>query len=446
MHDSIIFTFALLVFGFGLLSRRLGRGIITPPLAFLGFGLLLAPQALATIGLTSPFQPLDGLQSTIRLLGEITLIIVLFTDATQIDLRALRRELGIPVRLLSVGMPLTVALGAALAAPLVPGLGMWELALLGAVLAPTDAALGQAVVTSERVPLDIRQGLSAESGLNDGIAVPLVIIFASLSGIGEMVDGVQRTAGDCLVFAAQQVTLGPLAGLSTGLVAVAAMSAAIRHDSMDRAYQELAGIAIALLAFTFADSIGGNGFIAAFVAGLVLGNTKREEVCSRLYDFAEAESQLLMLVTFLLVGLALAWPTLSAATPAAWIYATLSLTLIRMLPVTIALIGSDLSWSGRLFVGWFGPRGLASILFAILLIEELPVPHADAIVEVVLLTVLLSVLAHGVTAAPLARIYSVRSGPAGRNHDPDRPSPVRKRKLLSPNDSRSETLDCTDRR
>lgn len=434
MHDSIIFTVALLVFGFGLLSRRLGHGIVTAPLAFLGFGLLLAPQALGLLGLTSPFEHVDGLQSTIHLLGEITLVIVLFTDATQIDLRALRRQLGLPVRLLSIGLPLTVVLGAALAAPLVPGLGVWELALLGAILAPTDAALGQAVVTSDEVPLDIRQALSAESGLNDGIAVPMVVIFASLSGIGEMVGGEQRTASECLVFATEQVTLGPLAGLLVGAVAVVAMAWAIRREFMEHAYQELAGIAIALLAFTLADSIGGNGFIAAFVAGLVLGNSKREEVCSRLYDFAEAESQLLMLITFLLVGLSLAWPTLSAATPNAWLYAALSLTVIRMLPVALALIGSGLGWQGRLFMGWFGPRGLASILFAILLIEELPVPHAEALVEVVLLTVLLSVVAHGVTAAPLARAYSAKCLENGTASVPAGPTPVRKRHLMGPDE------------
>ena len=436
MHDSIIFTLALLVFGFGLLSRRLGRGVVTPPLAFVGFGMLLAPQALATLGLTSPFEHLEHLEPTIHLLGEITLIIVLFTDATQMDLRALRKGFGLPVRLLAIGMPLTVALGAALAAPLVPGLGIWEMALLGAVLAPTDAALGQAVVTSDDVPLEVRQGLSAESGLNDGIAVPMVVIFASLAGIGEMVGGQQQTAAECLVFAAEQVTLGPLAGGLVGLLAVFAMSWAIRREAMEHAYQELAGIAIALLAYTLADSIGGNGFIAAFVAGLVLGNSKREEICSRLYDFAEAESQLLMLITFLLVGLGLAWPTLTASTPAAWFYALLSLTLIRMLPVALALIGSDLPWRGRFFVGWFGPRGLASILFAILLIEELPVPNASLLVEVVLLTVLLSVVAHGITAAPFARAYATSPEEPKALPPRERPSPVRKRGLMGPDQPR----------
>ncbi len=428
MLESAVLTLALLVFAFGLLSRRLGEGVVTPPLAFVGFGMLLAPQALRHIGLPSPFGHTEGLEPAIHLLGELTLIIVLFTDATQIDIRALKRGAGIPVRLLTIGLPLTVALGAAAAAPLVPGLGPWELALLGAVLAPTDAALGQAVVTSKKVPLPIRQGLSAESGLNDGIAVPLVVIFASLAGIGQTVEGVERTSGECLTFALGQVTLGPLAGWIIGGLAAWAMAWAIREKAMDHAYQELAGIAIALIAYTGASAIGGNGFIAAFVAGLVLGNSKREEVCACLYDFAEAESQLLMLVTFLLVGLGLAWPTLSAAPVSAWIYALLSLTVLRMLPVALALARSEHSLSTKLFLGWFGPRGLASILFAILLLEELYVPHSEEIVQVVLLTVLLSVLVHGMSAAPLTRLYA-------RNLSPARvatgPGPVRKRRLTS---------------
>ncbi len=425
MHESSILTIAFLVFAFGLLSKRLGKGVVTPPLAFVGFGMLLAPEAMHHLGIPTPFGHTEHLESVIHLLGELTLVIVLFTDATQINIRALRQGAGIPIRLLALGMPLTVALGAAAAAPLIPGLGPWEMALLGAVLAPTDAALGQAVVSSKEVPLEIRQGLSAESGLNDGIAVPLVVIFATLAGIGQMVEGVERSTGECVRFALAQVTLGPLAGWVIGAVAAWAMTLAIRRGTMDHSYQELAGIAIALVAYTGASAIGGNGFIAAFVAGLVLGNSSKE-VCACLYDFAEAEAQLLMLVTFFLVGLGLAWPTLVAAPPSAWIYAFLSLTVIRILPVWIAMAGSGKSAGTKLYLGWFGPRGLASILFAILLLEELYVPNGEAIVQVVLLTVLLSVVVHGMSAAPLTRLFA-RSQPAAAEVAGS--PPVRKRML-----------------
>jgi NhaP-type Na+/H+ or K+/H+ antiporter len=423
MHESAILTIAILVFGFGLLSKRLQRGVVTPPLAFVGFGMLLAPEAMQQFGIPTPFGQSEHLESAIHLLGELTLIIVLFTDATQIDVGALRRGAGLPLRLLAIGMPLTVVLGAAAAALLVPGLGFWEMALLGAVLAPTDAALGQAVVASKEVPLQVRQGLSAESGLNDGIAVPLVVIFATLAGIGQMVGGEERSTVECVSFALKQVTLGPLVGAVIGLVAAWAMSLAIRKKAMDHAYQELAGIAIALIAYMGASAIGGNGFIAAFVAGLVLGNSSKE-VCSCLYDFAEAEAQLLMLVTFFLVGLGIAWPTLASAPSSAWIYAIASLTVLRMLPVAIAMAGSGHSRQTKLFIGWFGPRGLASILFGILLLEELHVPNSEALGQVIMLTVLLSVLAHGMSAAPLTRLYarSLRDIPSAAG-----PNPVRKR-------------------
>ncbi len=426
MYDSAILVLAILVFGFGLLSRRLGRGVITPPLAFVGFGMLLAAPALDLLGIPSPFQGAEHLESVIHLLGELTLVVVLFTDAAQINVRSLVRGAGLPVRLLAIGMPLTVALGAAAAAPLIPGLGPWELALIGAVLAPTDAALGQAVVTSEEVPLQIRQGLSAESGLNDGIAVPMVVIFASLAGVGQMVEGEMLTLDHCATFAAKQVLLGPLVGLVIGAVAAWAMGRAIQLQAMSHAYQEIAGLAIALIAYTAAIAVGGNGFIATFVAGLVLGNSS-QQVCECLWDFAEAEGQLLMLVTFFLVGLTIAWPTLADAPLSAWIYAIASLTVLRMLPVAVALLGSGFDTSTRLYVGWFGPRGLASILFAILLLEELYVPHSEQIVQVVLLTVLLSVLLHGLTASPLTRLFA-RSHPVMPECDLEH-NPVRKRAL-----------------
>lgn len=426
-HESAILVLAVLVFGFGLLSRRLSRGVITPPLAFVGFGMLLSAPAMELLGIPSLLGKADHLEPVIHLLGEFTLVVVLFTDAAQIDIRALRRGAGLPVRLLGIGMPLTIVAGTIAAAVVFPGFELWELILLGAILAPTDAALGQAVLMSKDVPLQIRQGLSAESGLNDGIAVPVVVIFASLAGVGQLVDGEPLTLEYCLLFAAKQVVLGPLVGLAVGFVAAMAMAWAIRREAMDHAYQEIAGLALALLAYTAASALGGNGFIATFVAGLVLGNSSAT-VGEGLWDFAEEEGQLLVLVTFFLVGLTLGWPTLVAAPVSAWVYAIASLTVLRMLPVALALVDSGFDTSTRLYVGWFGPRGLASILFAILLLDELHVPHSEQIVQVVMLTVLLSVAAHGLTATPLTRLF-VRS-----HADMPEPDilhhPVRKRRLV----------------
>lgn len=405
IETSHLFILALLVFGFGLGSRKFSSSIITAPMAFVAFGLIMAPGVCESLGFGDLFSELEHLDSTIHLLGEITLVVVLFTDAAQIQIRTLIKGAAIPSRLLFIGMPLTILLGVLVGSFFFESLSFWELALLATMLAPTDAALGQAVVSSEKIPLSIRQGLSVESGLNDGIAVPLVLIFASLASIGNDIAGEGMTGIECATFAGKQVIFGPLVGMLVGTVGAALMTKAIRRGWMEHAYREFAGITLALIAFVGAGFVGGNGFIAAFVAGMVMGNSSKE-VRENLYDFAEAESQLLMLTTFFLVGLVLVWEPLNHASWQVWVYAVLSLTLIRMLPVAISMIGLGVQRSTIGFLGWFGPRGLASVLFSVLVIEELPVPHSDEIVQIVIITVLLSVFAHGITASPISKMYA----------------------------------------
>ena len=405
-----LIVIAMLVLGFGLVSRAVARGIITAPMVFALAGLALANGA-AWLGI-GPFADYEGVETIVHTLGECTLIVLLFTDAARIDLQALRRDGGLPARLLGLGMPLTILLGAVVAWLLFPELGIWELALVAAVLAPTDAALGQAVVTSDGVPPRIRQTLSVESGLNDGIAVPLVVLFASMASIGVETLGVDAaghalTAGAGASFAARQILLGPLAGIIVGFVGAKLVGASMKRGWMDHDFQELSGVALALLAAFGAELIGGNAFIAAFVGGLTFGNSSKR-VCSCLYDFAEAEGTLLMLLTFLFAGAALAPEALFGASWQMYVYAALSLTVIRMLPVGLSLIGVPTSMPTTLFLGWFGPRGLASILFAILLLEELPVPHADEIFSIAMVTVMMSVVLHGATAAPGVRWYARR--------------------------------------
>lgn len=405
IETTHLFVLAILIFAFGLGSKVFSRGFVSAPMAFVAFGLLMAPEVCESIGLGGLFSKLNHLDSTIHLLGEITLVVVLFTDAAQIQIRTLIKGAAIPSRLLLIGMPLTILFGAVLGSFFFKELGIWELALLGSMLAPTDAALGQAVVTSKRVPLRIRQGLSVESGLNDGIAVPLVLIFASLASIGQAMDEQMMTGIECATFASKQVVFGPLAGILVGSIGAFLMTRAIKHGWMEHSYREFAGITLAVIAFVGAGLIGGNGFIAAFVAGIVMGNSSKE-VRENLYDFAEAESQLLMLTTFFLVGLVLVWEPLNHASLSVWLYAILSLTVVRMIPVAISMIGTGVQISTIGFLGWFGPRGLASVLFAVLVIEELPIPHSEEIVQIVIITVLLSVFMHGVTAAPFSKLYA----------------------------------------
>ena len=407
---------ALFVLGYGLVSKRLERTMVTPPMVFVLLGLLFGGGSLASLGM-------DADQRVIHVLAELTLVLVLFGDAARIDLRVLREEFGLPVRLLGVGLPLTILAGTLIGKLVLPNLTWLEAAALGAILAPTDAALGQAVVSAPSVPLRIRQALNVESGLNDGIALPVVLIFAALASMG---GGEGRSAADWVQFAALQVTLGPLAGVTVAWIGGRLITWSDSREWMDGRFARLAGISLALLSFASAELIGGNGFIAAFVAGMTLGNSQRGK-CEYLYSFLEAEGQLLALLVFLLLGLSFAWPTLAESDGNMWLYAGLSLTVVRMVPVAISMIGSGLRPPSVLFLGWFGPRGLASLLFAILILEEADLPHGQLVFNVVILTVLGSVFAHGMSAAPAATWYGKLASDASRcpaEHKPVTEHPV----------------------
>ena len=384
---------ASVVFVFGLVSRRLEGTVLTAPLVFVAAGVILGPAGLGLV----EFE-LDDY--TVLLLGEIALAIVLFTDAARTNLSTLRQNEGLPLRLLGIGMPLTIALGTVVAALVLTDLSFWEAAIVGTVLAPTDAALGQAVVSNPRVPLRVRQALTVEAGLNDGLSVPFLALFLNLAVAEEEL----QPASYWIRFALEQVGLGVLVGAGVGMAGGWLVSLASKRGWMTDSSQRLALLALALIAWALADQLGGNGFIAAFVGGLVVGPTV-ERVGEQLILFTEAEGQLLNLSVFFIFGVLV----VGLIQPLSWevaLYGLLSLTLIRMLPVAASLVGTRLRGVSMLFMGWFGPRGLASIVLGLIVVAEAPLLAGREQIElVVALTVLLSVLLHGITAAPLSAKY-----------------------------------------
>ncbi|MEM6792557.1 MAG: cation:proton antiporter [Acidobacteriota bacterium] len=394
MEGPVLVTVAVAILAFGVISRRAERTALTPPIFFVALGLGAQAFGLVHLEVSEP---------AIHLLAEITLVIILFTDASRIRFEQVRQGGNLPARLLAIGMPLTIVLGAGIAAGLFPQLTFWEAALLATVLAPTDAALGQAVVSSPKVPIRIRQALNVESGLNDGIALPLVLVFLSAcaSAIPEL-----GGTGYWLRFAALQVTLGPLTGALVGWLGGRAVAASTARGWMNHSFQHLSSLGLALLSFAGANAIGGNGFIAAFVAGLVLGNTVSDQVCECLYDFAEAEGQFLALLVFLVFGAVLLPHHLDHVSWQAVLYGLLSLTVVRILPVAVSLLGLGLRWPTVLFLGWFGPRGIASILFGLVVVADSQLAGGPNIFATVLVTVLLSVLLHGATAYAGASWYA----------------------------------------
>ncbi|MEH6755590.1 MAG: cation:proton antiporter, partial [Alphaproteobacteria bacterium] len=342
MEAPTFLILALVLLGFGLVSARLSRTVLTAPILFVVFGLLLGPLGVGVV-------QIDFAGNTLKIIAEFTLVLVLYTDAARINVRTLWRYHSLPTRMLVVGLPLTILAGTIAGMVVFPELLFFEAALLAAILAPTDAALGQAVVTNGNVPVRIRQTLNAESGLNDGIALPVVLLFASFVLATE---GLAQDAAGWIEFGLLQVTLGPLAGLLIGYIGGHLIDKSSTAGWMTPAFQGLSTLAIALAAFSLAELVEGNGFLAAFVAGLTMGNVHRG-VCDYLFDFAESEGQLLTVLTFFLFGAVIVPEVIGHATPMILLYAILSLTIVRMVPVAISLIGSRLQFPTWIFLGWF---------------------------------------------------------------------------------------------
>jgi sodium/hydrogen antiporter len=385
---------ALALIGVAAVSGKIGGTSLTPAMLFVGIGLLAGKQGLDLV-VPSPASAM------VRQLAEATLAFVLFTDASRIDLRALRREYAVPARLLGLGLPLTIALGALLAAALFGALSFPEAVVLAIVLAPTDAALGQAVVTESRLPSRIRQGLNVESGLNDGICVPLLLI--ALAFAEEDAGRVSATHAARLAF--EEIGYGIGAGVLAGALAAGVVVQGTRRGLIEPAWLQIVPAAGAVFAYAVATPLGGSGFIAAFVAGIVFAALRKHEGGEVTYLVDELGG-LLNGITLVVFGAVLLSPTLRHLDWRIAVYAVASLTLVRMAPVAVAMLGTGARPRTVAFLGWFGPRGLASIVFALLVVDEANLPHTQTIVLSAYATVGLSVLAHGVTAAPLARRYA----------------------------------------
>ena len=394
MEFAAVLVVAGVVFAYSLVSNWLAARSITGPIVFVATGMALGPAGAGAIGG-------DLTEGSVEILAEVTLVLLLFTDATRIDLALLRRQILLPSRLLLIGLPLTVLAGTGAAVALFPDLALWEAALVAAVLAPTDAALGQAVVSDLRVPVRIRQALNVESGLNDGLMLPAITVVVALAAIGIETE----SPSFWFTFAARQIAYGLVAGVVIGLAGGRLLDASASRGWVAPTMRQLATLSVGMAAFAAATALDGNGFVAAFVAGLSFGSAAREQ-CESAADFAEDEGHLLMLITFLFFGATLAGPALSELTPRIAIYAVLSLTLLRMVPVGLSVIGVGLKRNTIGYLGWFGPRGLASILFGIFVLEQADLPSAEQILHIVTWTVLISVVLHGISSVPLTDRYT----------------------------------------
>jgi sodium/hydrogen antiporter len=387
-NAAILAAFLLI---YSAIAGRVERSLISGPIVFTGVGFILGPDGLGVLRLDIGGEGL-------RTLAELTLAMVLFTDAANADFGVVRRNLGLPERLLMVGLPLTILLGFLVAAIVFPSLGILEMALLAALLAPTDAALGKPVVTNRAVPPVMREALNLESGLNDGICVPIVVLLLGLA-VGTQIQG------DKVVHAARVVVeaigIGAAFGLGLTWLTTLMLRFAERRGWISEHWLQISIVALAAACFASAQAAGGSGFIACFVGGLLVSGLQvghREE----LLRGAEGMGDTLALLTWVAFGGIVVARLIDRVTWPALFYAVLSLTAVRMLPVFLCLIGTRTSTMDKLFIGWFGPRGLATIVFAVLVLDE-KLPGNDTIMLAAGWTVLLSVAAHGATANPLVK-------------------------------------------
>lgn len=391
--------FAILLAIYGSIGMRLGRWSITMPMVFVIAGAVLGVYGLNWL----PIRPGD---EAIRVLTELTLALLLFADASTIDFSRLRHDAALPLRLLGGGLPLTMALGALIALMLFLSKGVGFALLLAAILAPTDAALGLPIFINPNVPGRIRRVLNVESGLNDGIATPFVTLFIALAVAEEGA----TPAGGWLASVLTQLGLAVIIGSVVGAAGGKLLAWAHERNLTDGAPLQFAVLALSLAAYLGSIALGGNGFVAAFIAGIVFGAVTRHRLAESA-DYTETTGTLLSLFVWTIFGAVFVVPAALLAFDWRVVgYAVLSLTLIRMLPVALALIGVRFRRDTVGVMGWFGPRGLASVIFGLMAFDALTAAskEAELLASVVTWTILLSVLAHGLSAQPLAAWYARR--------------------------------------
>ena len=385
MYENLA-IFTAFIFFYSIASGRLERTPFNGAIVFTTFGLAFGPLGLG-------YLELDLDAELLRTLAELTLALVLFTDASNANLAVLKRNIRFPRRLLLVGLPLTIILGFGIGVLLFDTLTIFEIAILATMLAPTDAALGKAVVTNESVPENMRESLNIESGLNDGICVPILFVFLALAtGSG----GDQGAHTLALELVAEEIGIGAMVGIVLAASGVWLIKQCYNRGWITETWRQLPVVVLAVTCFAAAQSLGGSGFIAAFVGGLLFGGLAKKHKHTFLLA-AEGTGDTMALITWVIFGAVVVGHSIDSLSWEIVLYAVLSLTVIRMLPVFLCLVGLNLRTDEKLFMGWFGPRGLASIVFGVIVLND-KLPGGDIITMTVVSTVILSIIGHGLSA------------------------------------------------
>lgn len=384
------------IFLYSIVCGRLERMPISGAIVFAAFGFMLGPIGLKLLNM-------DINAESLRSFAELTLALVLFTDAANAHLGILKKNVRIPVCLLLVGLPLTILFGFGAGVLIFNGLSLFEIAILATILAPTDAALGKAVVTNKAVPMKIREGLNVESGLNDGICVPILFVFLALAANTNTTEGPPMLA---LKLVSKEIGIGVVSGIGLTIVGIWLLTLFAKRGWITETWHQVPVPAMAVICFAVAQWLGGSGFIASYVGGLVFGGIEKGHKYKLLLA-AEATGDTLALITWVIFGAAVIGQSISFFSWQIVLYTLLSLTLIRMVPVFLVLAGTNLRMDEKLFIGWFGPRGLASVVFAVIVLNK-DLPGGSVIAMTAACTIVMSIIAHGLSANPLVVALATR--------------------------------------
>ncbi|WP_066632352.1 cation:proton antiporter [Labilibacter marinus] len=390
LHFTILF---LIILAYSLTAGKIERYPISAPIVFLMIGLILGPLAFHV------FEIELG-QENYQLLAEFALALVLFSDASKANLQVLKHQLGLPSKLLLIGLPITILLGFGIGMIIFPDFSWIEVAILSTILAPTDAALGEPVVSNKSVPSKIREGINVESGLNDGICVPILMLLLAFHSMSSN-DPVSFSYG--LSLFAQEIGIGVLVGASIAFIGDILIKRGIRKEWIESSWKPSIIILMSLSSFLLAQTLGGSGFIACFIGGIVF-NIRFKSNKVEYLEGSEAIGKILNAIVWVIFGSVITGRIIHLLTWEIVLYSILSLTIIRIVPVLLSLFNAKVSSYAKLFTAWFGPRGLASIVFAIMVLEE-HLPHGNTIVITTFFTILLSVFAHGISANPMAKAF-----------------------------------------
>ncbi len=400
MYENLALM-AAFIFLYSILAGAIEKRPMSGPIIFLAFGLAVGPVGLAA-------THSDITANALRTMAELSLAVVLFTDAANADLLTLRRSFGLPGRMLLIGLPVTIILGFLLGLVFFPHLPLLEVALLAVMLAPTDAALGKAIFSDPKVPVRIREALNVESGLNDGICVPILYLFLTLAVSTEMHT---RPVGLALILLAKEIGIGAAVGLGLTALGVGLLRLGLARRWVLANWLPVPVVALAFACYALAQALQGSGFIACFLGGLLFDALVRHRK-HQLLEAAEGLGNTLALITWVIFGFAVVGQAMAGFSWSIVVYSLLSLTVIRILPVYASLAGTKENLYGKLFMGWFGPRGLASIVFVIMVWQQ-KLPGGIEIAVTVVCTVILSIIAHGLSANPLAKLFERFPAPSG---------------------------------